>query len=274
MNGEEYTDQESSSQPKTQNKIHNNSQIINTHNIMKKTLLFALAVLLLHGMTSAQSKWSYTLGFGGEGKSGNVNSVTLNNNGGIERNDSLLSFSADYSIIYGQKDHVEYDRGFNANLKFDLWQYDRWSPFFSASYLNNKYKGYEYKNSFLLGVKYRIYTLPGVCDYSVSAAFVYDFVQYTVEEDALKPQVARISLRAKIKQKIADGLTLKHTTFYQPSVSDFSGDYIVTSITSLESKLTTHLFFDIAFNYEYRSLVPKGIEEQDIITTASLKLKF
>ncbi len=235
--------------------------------------MFVMLLVLAVGQVSAQKKWNYNFGLGGSLKSGNVNMITLTNTGGVERNDSTLAFSADYGIVYGEKDHEEYDKGLTANVKFDLWQYSRWSPFFSASYINNKYKGYNYKTSLLLGAKYRIYTSPK-CDYSISAAYVYDFVEYTKANDALKPQVSRISLRVKIKQKIGDGVSLKHTTFYQPSLMDFGGDFIVTSVTSLETKLSSNLFFDVNFNYEYRSLVPEGIKPQDITTGVSLKLKF
>ena len=31
---------------------------------------------------------------------------------------------------------------------------------------------------------------------------------------------------------------------------------------------------DLNFNYEYHSLVPKGVQKQDIITSATLSLKF
>lgn len=239
---------------------------------MKRILLVAILMVACIGSASAQSKWSYKLGFGGAYKSGNVNSMTITNNGGIDRNDSLLAFSADYSIVYGEKDQVMYDKGLTASMKFDIWQYDRWSPFVSASYINNKFKGYEYKNSFLAGVKYRIYWNK-MCDYSVSAAYVFDYVEY-VKGATLDPQVSRVSMRFKMRQKITDAVTLKHTTFYQPSLKDFGGDYIVTSITSLDTKLTSHLTFGINFNYEYRSLVPDGIQKQDIATTASLNLTF
>lgn len=241
---------------------------------MKKQYFFFLAVLLiLSGTVSAQKKWNYQLSLGGNLQSGNVNAQTLNTSGSVSRNDSTLAFDAGYGIVYGEKDGEVYDRGLTANMKFDLFQYDRWSPFVSASYLNNKFKGYEYKVSLLGGVKYRIYTLPKVCDYSVSAAFVYDFVEYVGTTD-LATQMARLSLRLKIKQKIGNVVSINHTTFYQPSFTDFSGDYIVTSVTKFENKLSDKLFFDLGFNYEYRSLVPEGIEKQDIITTATLRLKF
>jgi len=248
---------------------------------MKKTLLILFMACTV--AVSAQNKWSYNLSFGGELKSGNVNTTIFSNNGSVERNDSLLSASASYGIVYGMKDKVEYDRGLTATLQADLWQYDRWSPFILGTYLNNKFKGFEYKFSGLLGVKYRLYTLPGVCDYSLSAAYVQEWVEYFAADrtdERLRPQVSRLSLRFKVKQKISDVITIKHTTFYQPSLMELAGlasikdDYVVTSVTSIENKLTEHLFISFNFNYEYHSVVPEGVQNTDIITSATLKLKF
>lgn len=254
---------------------------------MRKTLL-AILLIALATTLSAQNKWSYSLGFGGELKSGNVNTTIFNNDGAIERNDSIVALSAKYGIVYGMKDKVEYDRGLNASLQADLWQYDRWSPFVVGTYLNNKYKGFEYKTSLLAGVKYRIFTIADVCDYSISAAYVSDWIQYfkydkegnIAHDDRLLPQVSRISLRLKIKQKISDIIKINHTTFYQPSLMDLNGfkslkeDYVITSTTAFENKIGKNLFLDIKFSYEYRSVVPEGVEKTDIITSASLRLKF
>ncbi len=240
---------------------------------MRKVLSIML-MLACVATVSAQSKWSYKLGFGGELKSGNVNTITFNNNGGIERNDSLLAFDANYAIVYGEKDHEKYDMGLTANVKFDLWQYDRWSPFLSATYLNNKFKGFEYKYSFLAGVKYRIFW-NSKCDYSISGAYVLDYTEYFLKDrESFDAKVSRLSLRLKIKQNITDYVSLKHTTFYQPSVTDFGGDYIVNSVTSISTKLNKNMDLALNFSYEYRSLVPEGVNPQDIITSATLNLHF
>lgn len=244
---------------------------------MKRKLLAITLMLACVTLASAQNKWKFNLGFGGELKTGNVNSITLSNTGGIERNDSLISFSADYGIVYGEKDKVKYDEGLTANVKFDLWQYDRWSPFLAWSYVNNKFKGYNFKNSFLAGVKYRIYAYKDRCDYSVSAAYVYDFVEYTLDDDALKPQVSRLSLRIKGKQQIGDIITIKHTTFYQPSLmsmDDFKKDYIITSVTTFSNQIAKNISLDLNFAYEYRGIVPEDIKHEDITATASLKFSF
>lgn len=244
---------------------------------MKKSLLFALAILATVSL-SAQSKWKYHMGFGGEYKDGNVNTFTFKNDASIERNDSILAFDAGYGIIYGEKDKVTYDKSLTANLKFDVWQYDRWSPFVSFTYYNNKFKGFEYRLSGLVGVKYRFYW-DKKCDYSLSAAYVQDYTEYSDPETTLKAMVSRLSLRFKMRHKIADNVSIKHITFWQPSVMDplhgsMANDYAISSVTSLSTKITEHISFDVNFDYEYRSLVPDGVKKQDIITSGSLKINF
>ena len=53
-----------------------------------REVLAAILLLVCAGTVSAQNKWEYHLSFGGELKSGNVNTVIFKNDGGIERNDS------------------------------------------------------------------------------------------------------------------------------------------------------------------------------------------
>lgn len=249
---------------------------------MRKTLLVILFTLTSVTL-SAQNKWIYRLGFSGEMRSGNVNTAIFKNDGRIERNDSIIALSANYGIGYGMKDKELYDLSFTSTLKADLWQYDRWSPFMLGTYLNNKFKGYEYKFSFLAGAKYRIYTVPKVCDYSISAAYVMDYTEYFAKDrnnDRFQPQVSRISLRFKIKQRISDVVSILHTTFYQPSLMNINGfksvkeDYIVTSQTSFSNRIGRNVFLDINFNYEYRSLVPDKVKPHDITTSATLRINF
>ena len=243
---------------------------------MKKycLILLTLATVLT---ASSQNKWKYHLGLGGELKDGNVNIITIRNDGTVERNDSTLAFDGGYAIVYGEKDKEVYDKSLASHVKFDLWQYDRWSPFVSASYLNNKFKGFEYQLSALLGVKYRVFW-NSRCDYSISAAYVQDYTDYGNYSISLEKMVSRLSLRFKMRHKIADNVMIKHTTFWQPSLmkplSSMADDYVISSITTLSTKITRHLSFDVSFDYEYRSLVPDGVQKQDIITSISLRVDF
>ena len=243
---------------------------------MKHTLIIILTLVMAVG-ASAQRKWNYHLGFGGELKDGNVNTITIRNDGTVERNDSILAFDAGYAIMYGEKDKEVYDKSLAAHVKFDLWQYDRWSPFVSTSYLNNKFKGFEYRFSGLIGVKYRIYTNPR-CDYSISAAYVLDYTDYGDYSTSLEQMVSRLSLRFKLRHRIADNLMIKHTTFWQPSLmrpmKSLADDYVISSVTTLSTQIAKHLSLDFIFDYEYHSLVPDGVKKQDIITSLSLRVDF
>ena len=243
---------------------------------MKHTLIIILTLAVAIG-ASAQRKWNYHLGFGGELKDGNVNTITIRNDGTVERNDSILAFDAGYAIMYGEKDKEVYDKSLAAHVKFDLWQYDRWSPFVSASYLNNKFKGFEYRFSGLIGVKYRIYTNPR-CDYSISAAYVLDYTDYGDYSTSLEQMVSRLSLRFKLRHRIADNLMIKHTTFWQPSLmrpmKSLADDYVISSVTTLSTQIAKHLSLDFIFDYEYHSLVPDGVKKQDIISSLSLRVDF
>ena len=125
----------------------------------------------------------------------------------------------------------------------------------------------------LIGFKYRIYVKPSVCDYSISAAFVYDWTDFT-DSTALPNNNYRISIRPKIKQRLTETLTLLNLTFYQPSVLDF-GDYIISNTTKLETRITKKLYLDLAFVYEYRSRVPaENYKKHDIFSEISVRLKF
>lgn len=250
---------------------------------MRKVFVTLLLTACVVTASAQKRPWEYSLTFGGELKSGNVNTFVFNNKGGIERNDSLLSLSANYGIIYGMKDKETYDKGFTATIKADLWQYDRWSPFIMFSYLNNKFKGFEYKFNGLIGAKYRIYTIPGRCDYSISAAYVQEWVEYFEKDrhnERLRPKLSRLSLRFKVKQKISDVVSILHMTFYQPSLMELDGfksfkeDYIITSTTSIQNKIRRNIFLDVNFDYEYRSVVPEKVKNTDIITSVTLRVKF
>lgn len=242
---------------------------------MLKKILALLVIVTAASFAEDENKWTFNLGAGWILSTGNVSSQTFKNDASIERNDSTLAFNAYYKYVYTETDEKETNNGFNAGLKFDVWQYDRWSPFFASEYIRNEYKGYNNKLSILAGVKLRIFTIPKICDYSISGAVVSDFVDYTDDETELDSKVLRWSARIKIKHKLGDAVTFNHSTFYQPSIYEPREDWLLTSTTKLETKLANHLFFDATFSYEYRSLKPEDVESHhDMETTLTLRVKF
>ena len=249
---------------------------------MKKAQYFLFIFLIFSSIQLfGQQKWSYGFGLGTSLNVGNVNNCNVNNYATINRNDSIIALDFHYKLLYsslidkndlGQK-WEETNFEVNGGIKLDYLQYGKYSPFLACEMLTNKYKGYNLKLSGLVGFKYKIYAIPSVCDYSISAAFVYDWTDFT-DITVLPVNNYRISIRPKIKQKIAENLTLLHCTFYQPSVLDFN-DIIINSATQLQTKLTKILFLDLSFTYEYRSRVPsENYKKHDFMSEVALRLKF
>lgn len=240
----------------------------------QKLFIIALLVLSTVAATAQEKKWKFNINGGGIINTGNISNIAVSQGAGADRNDSVLAFSANYKYIYGEQDHVMNNRELSSSLQFDLWQYSTISPFLAATDLINRFKGYENKLSLLVGAKWRIYSVPSICDYSVSAAYVSEFIDYYNDETGLSPNVQRLSLRAKIRQKIGSTTQLKHTTFYMPSFTDFMDDYIITSVTSLENNIYKNVFLGVQFSLEYRNLVPTGKEYLDTRTEITLRVNF
>ena len=228
-----------------------------------------------------QRKWDYSFGLGTSLHTGNVNNCNINNNASIIRNDSLLAFDFHYKLLYSSlidkndAEHQWKETNFeiNGGIKLDYLQYGKYSPFLACEMLTNKYKGYDLKMSGLVGLKYRIYVKPSICDYSISVAFVYDWTDFT-DATVLPNNNYRISIRPKIKQKLTENLTLLNLTYYQPSILDFN-DYIINSMTKLQTKITKMLYLDLVFTYEYRSRVPSdNYKKHDFMSEVVMRLKF
>ena len=246
-------------------------------------LRYSLLVLLVFSAlyANAQNKWHYNFGLGASLNTGNVNNCNISNDGSVTRNDSLIALDFHYKLLYSSllsknstgRHWEETNFEVNGGVKADLYQYGRFSPFLACEMITNKYKGYDLKLSGLMGMKYRIYTVPSLCDYSISGAFVYDWINFT-DETHLPNNNYRISIRPKIMQKLAENLTLYHITYFQPSVLDLR-DYIINSATKLQTKITKKLFLDISFIYEYRSRVPsENYKKHDILSEVSVRYKY
>ena len=228
-----------------------------------------------------QHDWDFNIGLGASLYSGNINDFDLSHTMGIECNDSVIALDFNYRVLYStsirkndtEQKWEETNFEVRSNVKMDYMQYGKYSPFLACEMLTNKFKGYDLNVSGLVGFKYRIYTKPSFCDYSISAAFVYDWSKYT-DETYLRDNNYSISIRPKIKQKIADNLKLVHYTFYQPSVLDF-GDFIISSVTTLQTQITKTLHLDFSLDYEYRSRVPsENYNKYDLLTEVTIRVAF
>ena len=243
---------------------------------MKYRLLIFIIITAAALAVNAQEtprKWKFHLDGSGVINSGNVNSISISQGGGASRNDSIIAFNGSYKYIFGAQDDVISNRELNTAINFDLWQYNRFSPFVSVTDLINRFKGFDNKLSLLTGAKFRIYSMPDICDYSVSLAFLGEFIDYSGDADGLRTEIARFSLRAKMKQKISDNVIISHTTFYQPAIHALD-DYTINSVTRIDTRIHKNLLFGVVLTYEFRSVIPEGVMNHDMRTELSLRVTF
>lgn len=243
---------------------------------MKKKLLASILLALAAISLQAQTKWKYEFGLGGTYNSGNISNVGFRTNLSVGVNDSVKALTGNVRFLYNEEKKTTTNLGLDGGLKFDYYRNLHWNPFVAAEFVMNHFKGYDFKSSFLLGLKYNFVYTP-TYDYSLSAALVGDYVDYYYEvppeKDTLSGIKMRVSIRGQIRQKIGETTTLYHATFYQPALTDFS-DYIVSSITKVSTKLRENISLDLIFDYGYRSVVPEERQHYDVSTEVAIKITF
>lgn len=245
---------------------------------MKKIFLLFICLLTNYFLIAqdTESKWSGKFTVGGSYYKGNVDKTDIRSDGTVSHKDSTFEFSTSYKTIYGRNGTEENNREFSSTVKFDWKPYSRISPFLAFETYSNVYKGYDLRLSGLAGAKTTLFENDN-SDYSLSAAVLYSIESYTKPDSGdAKPnnEIIRLSLRPKIEQKLGENVVLKHTTYYQPNINNFS-DYRIETSTSITNKLTDVLFLDLAFEYDYVSTPPSDdVEKEDIAFIISLIIKF
>jgi hypothetical protein len=86
-------------------------------------------------------------------------------------------------------------------------------------------------------------------------------------------QLARWSLRARTSHTLRDGITLRHTTFYQP-VWDRMADYLLRSDTGAKILLTERLALSVEYQWKRDARPPSGVEPDDRLLRTGLIIDF
>ena len=105
----------------------------------------------------------------------------------------------------------------------------------------------------------------------------FDFLTNTGFCAAISLAVSVIFLYFAFRKEITGGKgePVDMSKFPKPSEAITNKrDFIISSITKVENKLNSHLFLDIIFEYDYRSVVPEGKSHYDVATEIALRLKF
>jgi len=188
--------------------------------------------------------------------SGNVNKFDATTFNELEYSDSIAEFALNYQFLYGEQANSKYLLEHMASAYYDYHPYNRFSPWTNATFLHNVYKGFDVRFNAAGGIKY-YFTHTETQDWSLSAGLLFDHSNFTkpLENGIVQranENIFRLSIRPKIKIRLSKTAHLKHVTFYQPEIRDFT-NLIAWSQTEFSVKVIKHISMSAMYYYFYNS---------------------
>jgi hypothetical protein len=168
-------------------------------------------------------------------------------------------------------------------LALDLQPTATWSPFLFMDAERDELKRLDLRLSTGAGAKHTFRrTETGTGETSLSLALLHAYERIGPADAAAGAlpvdrveitHAARWSLRGRTSHELRDGVTFRHTTFYQP-VWDELADYLLRSDTGFKILLTERLALSIEYQLKRNARPPAGIEPTDRLLTTGLIIDF
>ena len=223
---------------------------------------------------AAKTKIATSISLGGNFWTGNIDKSSFLGNLHIAATDSIKEFSFDAKYIYGENNKKLNHREFMTGLQYDYHPLSVFSPFTRIELYSNEFRNIKYRFSGLAGAKYRFYVhkndIETTSDFSVSGAFTYVYEKYTPDAQSLNQYKFRLSLRPKIKQKLAKNIYFQSELYYMPKI-DCWEDYILYFRSNINFLVNSNIFIKCSYEYEFESKpITTDIKKTDTIFSISL----
>jgi len=255
---------------------------------MKQTILIAsfLCISLtgytqktvsLESKRATKANISTNISLGGSYTTGNTEKGAISGNLQLAAIDSLKEFSFDAKYTYGENNNKMNQREYLTGLQYDYRPLSKISPFIRAELYSNAFRNIKYRVSGLTGIKYRYFAYKKdeetISDYSISGALSYDYEKYTSDAQSASRQKVRLSIRPKIKQKLANNIYLQSELFYKPKINYWS-DYILHTISDINFLVNNNIYIKCSYEYKYENKpVTSNIKKTDTTLLISLGIK-
>ncbi len=187
---------------------------------------------------------------------------------------------------YGRAEGELVTLSHTASFAFDFRPNSPWSPFMFADAERDEFKRLDMRLSTGAGAKHTFRrSADGSLETSLSAALLHSFEQTaprfrTSPQSPLLPKPspsrshsARWSFRGRTSHQLRDGITLRHTTMYQPVWGELA-DYLLRSDTGLKILLTERLALSIDYQFKRDSRPPEDVGPNDRLLTTGLIIDF
>jgi len=182
---------------------------------------------------------------------------------------------------YGKIDGERVALNHAGSVAFDFRPEGYWSPFVFADAERDDLKRLDLRLSSGAGAKRTLRRSENGDESSVSLALLYAYESIAAPDPEAgeirgpvrSEQLARWSLRARTAVELREGVTLRHTTFYQP-IWDELADYLLRSDTGFKVLLTERLALSADYQVKRDSRPPEGVSRNDRLLTTGLIIEF
>jgi hypothetical protein len=186
----------------------------------------------------------------GNYQTGNTDKANVSGTVLLAAIDSIKEFSANGRFLYGQNNKTVNQREYVAGIQYDYQPFAKISPFARFEYYRNEFRKINARYSGLIGAKYRYLVKSGIIDYSISAALLYDFDNYTTDVELPDKERLRLSVRPKFKHNLTENLNLTAEIYYKPNLANFD-DYIICGNFNLNFRIFKQGLLRLSYEYEY-----------------------
>lgn len=198
--------------------------------------------------------------------SGNTQAQTLNAKAKVEAKYAQWRQTFKLEALNTADREVTTAERYLAFLKTDYEFSKKDYAFGLLNYENDRFSGYDYHMSIVLGYGRRLLNTPTLL-LELEGGPGY---RYSELNDGSKQDEAVLRLAGDFKWQLS-----KSATFEEELSTEIGEDATISrSVTSLSSQIVGSLAMKLAYSYRYTSEVPVGVEKRDTATSVTLVYKF
>ncbi|MDA0781012.1 MAG: DUF481 domain-containing protein [Rickettsiales bacterium] len=197
---------------------------------------------------------------------GNTKKQDLNGSAKINYKGDGWSNTLSLSARGSEEGNVRTNEEYNINnqTKYDITE--RSYSFLELEYVNDRFSGYNYRISELLGMGYKFYDTD---NFKLSGESSMGGRQGELSDGSTERSMLG-KLGAKAEWKITKDITLN-----QDINSSFSSDAVITTWdTNIKKSLTDNLYLKFNYNLQHTDDVPVGVQHTDSFTSVGVGYEF
>jgi len=248
--------------------------------VAASTLLITRAAMAQSAPASPPTGWAIGAEAGLNAARGNSSYTTLSTGVRFSHLDKKqFEFEASGGITYSESNNKVMARRILGGLKGDLHPQATWSPFVFATAERDRIRRLDLLTNGGAGAKWTYYRNPrGAASMSAAGVYTYKSITPSATPPATpgsepRQSTARLSLRPKLVQKYASGLSVEQISFWQPVLGNVH-DYTVEANSRLGFAVTKTQSIFAQHIYRLDSRPPVGVKREDQLMLVGLKIQF